>query len=582
MPASSTNPPRQPTGAESALTALRACGVSHVFGIPGGASLALYEALGSVPGLRHFLTRHEQGAGHAACGYAQASGRLGVCFATSGPGATNLVTALMDAHMDSVPVLALTGQVGSGQLGTDAFQETDICSIVSPVTKFTSEVTTASDVEAAVHEAVGRAISGRPGPVLLSITKDALAGTVGTPRPRRPIRAPRPADPAAVSSAVDLLLAASRPVLYVGGGAVKAAAAEPLRALAEYLHVPVAATLMAQGVFPSGHRLYLGMPGMHGTVPAVAALQRADLILAVGARFDDRVTGELDGFAPHARIVQIEIDARELSRKRVADVELHADCALALSALLDEARRRRRDDTPPDQSDWWNLICDWRARYPLGSTENESVLTAPYVLRRLAVLTGGPRAIYTAGVGQHQMWAAQLLTHHTPRTFLTSGGAGTMGYAIPAALGAQAAYPDADVWAIDGDGCFQMTNQELATCVHEQLPIKVAVINNSTLGMVRQWQDLFYEGHIQQVDLDTRDGPTSPDITALALAYGCAAERVTRREDVDRAIMAASAVRDRPAVLEFVVPRTDMVWPMVPAGVSNDEILIARGLRPRF
>ncbi|MET8573603.1 biosynthetic-type acetolactate synthase large subunit [Streptomyces sp. NPDC005012] len=576
--------PRPRTGAESVLEALRACGVSHVFGLPGGANLPLYRALGGAPWLRHVLTRHEQGAGHAASGYAQATGRIGVCFATSGPGATNLVTPLMDAHMDSVPILAVTGQVDSGQLGSDAFQETDICSVVRPVTKYTAEITAAADIDAAVREAVGRALSGRPGPVLLSITKDALVGEVPSPDTAAaiPVTPPPRADPESVERAAALLLASRRPVLYVGGGAVKAAASGPLRELAELLRLPAVTTLMAQGAFPGGHDLHLGMPGMHGTVPAVAAMQRADLLLAVGARFDDRVTGRLEGFAPEARVIHIDIDRREISRKRQADVALHADCSQALRALLEALRRQLLGTPVPDFTPWWNTLDTWRDRYPKGSGGDGFRLTAAYVLERLDALVSGPRTVYTVGVGQHQMWAAQLLNCERPRTFLTSGGAGSMGYAIPAALGAQVALPDAEVWAVDGDGCFQMTNQELATCVHERLPVKVAVINNSSLGMVRQWQELFHDGDIQHTDLDTDEGSQSPDITQLALAYGCAAWKVTRPEEVDRAVIAASAVRDRPVVLEFVVPRTDMVWPMVPAGVSNEEILVARDLRPRL
>ncbi|MFJ4917587.1 biosynthetic-type acetolactate synthase large subunit [Streptomyces sp. NPDC088726] len=582
-PIGDSSTPWPHTGAAALLEALRGCGVSHVFGLPGGANLPLYTALGGAPWLRHVLTRHEQGAGHAASGYAQATGRIGVCFATSGPGATNLVTPLMDAHMDSVPVLAITGQVDSGQLGSNAFQETDICSVVRPVTKYAAEITNAADIAAAVRDAAGRALNGRPGPVLLSITKDALAGAVESAGPiAGPVVAsPLQLDPASVERAVTLLLSSKRPVLYVGGGVVKAGASGPLRQLAELLRLPVVTTLMAQGAFPGSHLLHLGMPGMHGTVPAVAAMQHADLLLAVGARFDDRVTGRLDGFAPDARVVHIDIDQRELSRKREADVALHADCSHAVQALLVEVGRRLSSVPAPDLSKWWGTLDRWRERYP-SDADDSSQLTARYVLQRLDVLTNGPRTVYTVGVGQHQMWAAQLLSCERPRSFLTSGGAGTMGYAIPAAIGAQVAHPDAEVWAIDGDGCFQMTNQELATCVHERLPIKVAVINNSSLGMVRQWQELFYDGDIRHTDLDTDDGQLSPDITKLALAYGCAAWKVTRPEGVDRAVTAASTVRDRPVVLEFVVPRTDMVWPMVPAGVSNDDILIARDMRPRL
>ncbi|WP_211827753.1 biosynthetic-type acetolactate synthase large subunit [Streptomyces alfalfae] len=578
--------PRRMSGAAAALSMLERAGVKLLFGIPGGANLPLYQTLSEFPGLRHILTRHEQGAGHAASGHAQATGTLGVCLATSGPGATNLVTALMDAHMDSVPVLAITGQVDSSQLGTAAFQEADICSIVAPITKYAVEVTRATDVADAVGEAIRCALSGRPGPALVSITKDALAGTVqfvpaSWPDPC-PAEPPQPT-PALIERAAELLLAAKRPVLYVGGGVIKADAAAPLRELAETLDVPVVTTLMARGAFPDTHRQHLGMPGMHGTVAAVAALQAADLVIAAGARFDDRVTGKLDSFAPRAAVVHIDIDNGELNRKRRADVALHADCHAALTALTDQVRRSMlARTTSRGLGDWWERLDSWRSRYPQGYQDQGDGLMPQYVIERLGVLTAGPGTVYTTGVGQHQMWASQFIQHNYPRAFVNSGGAGTMGYALPAALGVQAALPDAEVWAIDGDGSFAMTCQELATCVHADLPVKVAVLNNASLGMVRQWQDLFHEQNFVETDLDSPAKPPSPDITALARAYGCAVHRCDHPEEVDRAVLAASAIRDRPTVIEFVVSKSAMVWPMVPPGVSNDEIEIARGLRPHF
>ncbi|KUL53224.1 acetolactate synthase 1 catalytic subunit [Streptomyces sp. NRRL S-1521] len=574
------------SGAAAALSMLERAGVKLLFGIPGGANLPLYQTLSEFPGLRHILTRHEQGAGHAASGHAQATGTLGVCLATSGPGATNLVTALMDAHMDSVPVLAITGQVDSSQLGTAAFQEADICSIVAPITKYAVEVTRATDVADAVGEAIRCALSGRPGPALVSITKDALAGTVqfvpaSWPDPC-PAEPPQPT-PALIERAAELLLAAKRPVLYVGGGVIKSDAAAPLRELAETLDLPVVTTLMARGAFPDTHRQHLGMPGMHGTVAAVAALQAADLVIAAGARFDDRVTGKLDSFAPHAAVVHIDIDNGELNRKRRADVALHADCHAALTALTDQVcRSMLARTTSRGLGDWWERLGSWRSRYPQGYQDQGDGLMPQYVIERLGVLTAGPGTVYTTGVGQHQMWASQLIQHNYPRAFVNSGGAGTMGYALPAALGVQAALPDAEVWAIDGDGSFAMTCQELATCVHADLPVKVAVLNNASLGMVRQWQDLFHEQNFVETDLNSLAKPPSPDITALARAYGCAVHRCDHPEEVDRAVLAASAIRDRPAVIEFVVSKSAMVWPMVPPGVSNDEIEIARGLRPHF
>jgi acetolactate synthase-1/2/3 large subunit len=557
-----------------------------MFGIPGGANLPLYQTLKNFPDLRHVLTRHEQGAGHAASGYAQATGALGVCLATSGPGATNLVTALMDAHMDSVPVLALTGQVERSQLGTATFQETDICSIVAPVTKYAVEVTRAGEAAVAVREAIGQALSGRPGPVLVSLTKDALADTTTTaPAALMAPELPEPPQPAAeqIERAAELLHGAERPVLYVGGGVIKANASEPLRELAESLNLPVVTTLMARGAFPDSHRQHLGMPGMHGTVAAVAALQEADLVVAVGARFDNRVTGKLDSFAPHAAVVHIDIDHGELNRKRRAEVALHAHCHAALTALVCRVREVASPPLPERRlAPWWDRLNDYRSRYPLGYPDRGDELMPQYVIEQLGVLTAGPETVYTAGVGQHQMWASQFIRHDRPRAFVNSGGAGTMGYAVPAALGVQVAFPDAEVWAIDGDGSFQMTCQELATCVHSGLPVKVAVINNASLGLVRQWQDLFHDKEFIDSDLDSPTTPTSPDITALARAYGCAAYRCERPEEVDRAVLAAAGVRDRPAVIEFVVAKDAMVWPTVPMGVSNDEIMVARGLRPDF
>ncbi|MGW5603799.1 biosynthetic-type acetolactate synthase large subunit [Streptomyces rochei] len=578
--------PHATSGAAAALRVLWYAGVRVMFGIPGGANLPLYQTLKEFPGLRHILTRHEQGAGHAASGYAQATGSLGVCLATSGPGATNLVTALMDAHMDSVPVLALTGQVEASQLGTAAFQETDICSIVAPVTKYAVEVTHARDVARVVREAITQALSGRPGPVLVSITKDALTGTTTAASAALTVPAlAEPLQPAAeqIERAAELLHSAERPVLYVGGGVVKADAAKPLRDLAELLNLPVVTTLMARGAFPGSHRQHLGMPGMHGTVAAVAALQEADLVVAVGARFDNRVTGKLESFAPHAAVVHIDIDRGELNRKRRATVAVHAHCSPALTALVRQVRELHPCDQPEQRlSEWWLRLDSYRARYPLGYPDRDGELMPQYVIERLGVLTAGPATVYTAGVGQHQMWASQLIQHDRPRSFVNSGGAGTMGYAIPAALGVQAAFPDAEVWAIDGDGSFQMTCQELATCVHSCLPVKVAVLNNASLGLVRQWQDLFHNREFIESDLDSPTAPTSPDITELARAYGCAAYRCDSPEEVDRAVLAASSVRDRPVVIEFVVAKDAMVWPTVPMGVSNDEIMIARGLRPDF
>ncbi|MGG2461461.1 biosynthetic-type acetolactate synthase large subunit [Streptomyces sp. RGM 3693] len=566
------------TGARIALRTLLAEGVDTLFGIPGGAVLPLYQELHTEPAVRHILVRHEQGAGHAARGYAQAGGRLGVCVATSGPGATNLVTPLMDAFMDSVPVLALTGQVPRHLLGTSAFQETDICAIAAPVTKEAIQVTDAADIAKTLHHATHTALEGRPGPVLVDITKDALQAKAAAHLPcdPRPMPTPLPPGPEEIATLVRVLLDARRPVLYAGGGIVASGAHRALVDLAETVQAPVVTTLMARGTFPDGHPLYLGMPGMHGTVAAVAALQHADLIVALGARFDDRVTGELDTFAPEAVVVHLDIDPREISRKRHADHALVGDLAVVLPLLGARAAAERR---APRTGAWLCRVEDWKRRYPRGYETQPGVLSAQFVMERLAVASG-PGTVYTTGVGQHQMWAAQYLRLPGPRSFITSGGAGTMGFAIPAALGARAARPDADIWAVDGDGSFQMTCCELATCAAAGLPVKVAVINNGVLGMVRQWQTLFYDGDHAHTDLGTAH--RRPDIVGLAEANGCMGLRCERAEDVDTILAAARAVTGCPVVIDFVVSPDEMVWPMVPPGVPNDDVLVARDLRPTF
>ncbi|MDT9686486.1 biosynthetic-type acetolactate synthase large subunit [Streptomyces sp. TRM76323] len=571
-----TDEERHVTGAAAALHALRNADVRVVFGIPGRAIVPLYHTLGDFPEIRHILTRHEQGAGHAASGYAQATGRLGVCLSTSGPGATNLVTALMDAQKDSVPVLAITGQVESDQLGTGAFQEADICSVVSSVTKYSVEVTRAEDVFPAVTEAARRAMSGRPGAVLVSITLDAFNGRAPAPGDGPKAADPPAPEPARIEQAVAALLAARRPVLYAGGGVVRGEAAGPLRELAEEIGVPVLTTLMARGAFPDGHRLGFGMPGMYGTIAATAAMQNADLILAVGARFDSRVTGKLDAFAPDARVVHIDIDDGEISRRRRADIAVTAHCRPALTMMRDRVREalgsgRHRH---PDLSSWWDTLDGWRSRHEPGHGEEvDGALDPRYAVERLGALTAGPNTLYTAGVGQHQVWAAKHIRYERPRTFITTCGAGTMGYAVPAAMGVQAAHPDAQVWAIDGDGSFQMMCQELATCVQARLPIKVAVINNAMLGMVRQWQDLWYSHDDEETDLSDHKENQSPDISALARAYGCAAFTCADPGEVDRVVTRASAVRDRPVVVEFLVSQSARSYPLAPPHAPVPDLL---------
>jgi acetolactate synthase-1/2/3 large subunit len=579
------------TGAQSLVRSLEAVGVEVIFGIPGGAILPAYDPLFDSK-VRHVLVRHEQGAGHAATGYAQASGKVGVCMATSGPGATNLVTPLADAHMDSVPIVAITGQVPSHAIGTDAFQEADIRGITMPVTKHNFLVTDADEIPQRIAEAFHLASTGRPGPVLVDIPKDVLQARTDfawPPRMELPGYKPttRPHGKQ-VREAAALIAGARRPVLYVGGGVLKAGATEELAALAELTGAPVVTTLMARGAFPDSHPQNLGMPGMHGNVTAVTALQKADLLVALGARFDDRVTGQLSSFAPDALVVHADIDPAEIGKNRKADVPIVGDARETIVALLEAVRGEQEAGRTPDLTAWWAQLDDWRQRYPLGyDWPDDGALSPQYVIERLGAIAG-PDAIYAAGVGQHQMWAAQFVKYEKPNTWLNSGGLGTMGYAVPAAMGAKYGRPETTVWAIDGDGCFQMTNQELATCAIEGIPIKVAVINNGNLGMVRQWQTLFYEGRYSSTKLHAQDADGNPkpvripDFVTLAEALGCVGLRCESKDDVDAVIEKAMAIDDAPVVIDFVVGHDAQVWPMVAAGASNDDILAARDVRPVF
>ncbi|MEU8383540.1 acetolactate synthase large subunit [Streptosporangium sp. NPDC048865] len=569
----------QMTGAQALVRALEHVGVDTVFGIPGGAILPAYDPLYDSTKVRHVLVRHEQGAGHAAQGYAQATGKVGVCMATSGPGATNLVTPIADAYMDSVPMVAITGQVPSGAIGTDAFQEADISGITMPITKHNFLVTDPDDIPRTIVEAFHIASTGRPGPVLVDIAKDALQAKTTFQWPvvmqlpgYRPVTRPHSKQ---IREAAKLIAEARRPVLYVGGGVHRAGASAQLLEFAELTGIPVITTLMARGTFPDSHPQHMGMPGMHGSVSAVGALQKSDLIIGLGVRFDDRVTGQLSTFAPHAKVVHADIDPAEISKNRHADVPIVGDCKEVLSDLISVVRNEERKG---DYTDWWTALNAYKATYPLGYTEFEDGSLAPqYVMERLSELVG-PDAVYTAGVGQHQMWAAQFIGYENPGTFINSGGAGTMGFAVPAAMGAKMGLPDTTVWAIDGDGCFQMTNQELATCAIEGVPIKVAIINNGNLGMVRQWQTLFYNERYSNTDLQTVR--RIPDFVKLAEAYGCVGLRCERPEDVDATIKKAMEINDVPVVVDFVVHQDAMVWPMVAAGTSNDEIKFARDMAP--
>ncbi len=572
------------SGAESLVRSLEEMGVDVIFGIPGGAILPAYDPLLDSTKVRHILVRHEQGAGHAAEGYASATGRVGVCIATSGPGATNLVTPLADAMMDSVPIVAITGQVGSSAIGTDAFQEADIRGITMPVTKHNYLVTDPDFIPQAIAEAFHIASTGRPGPVLVDITKDALqAATTFSWPPTMQLPGYRPTlrpHGKQIREAARLIKAARRPVFYIGGGVIRARASEALRQLVDLTQIPLVTTLMARGAVPDDHPMHLGMPGMHGSVSAVTGLQRADLLIALGTRFDDRVTGKLSTFAPLAKVIHADIDPAEIGKNREAHVPIVGDCLEVIEALIQELSG---EDAVGDYSAWQAETGQFKDTYPLGYTPPESGLLSPqYVIERLGAING-PETTYVAGVGQHQMWAAQFVKYSRPNSWLNSGGLGTMGYAIPAAMGAKAAEPERTVWAIDGDGCFQMTNQELATCTIENIPIKVALINNSSLGMVRQWQTLFYNERYSATDLHTgHETVHVPDFVKLAEAYGCVGLRCDRAEDVDDVIQQANEINDRPVVIDFVVCRDAMVWPMVPAGVSNDEIMYARGLSPTW
>ena len=567
------------SGAKSLVQSLEFAGVDVMFGLPGGAILPAYDPIFD-SSIRHILVRHEQGAGHAATGYAQVTGRVGVCIATSGPGATNLVTPLADAAMDSVPMVAITGQVPSAAIGTDAFQEADIRGITMPFTKHNYLITNPLDIPRAIAEAFYIANSGRPGPVLVDIAKDALQKETEFVWPKdlslpgyHPQIEP---ENQAIKDAAALIAQSAKPVFYVGGGVIKANAAKELMQLAELLGAPVVTTLMALGSFPDSHPQHYSMPGMHGTVAAVTALQKADLLITLGARFDDRVTGKLSTFAVNAKVIHADIDPAEIGKNRYADVPVVGDLKHTIAALI-PALKAEFTKGRADLAPWLASMNKLRATYPLGyDLPKDGSLSPQYVIERISAITG-PEAIYVAGVGQHQMWAAQFVKYENPRTWLNSGGLGTMGYAVPAAMGAKVGAPDTTVWAIDGDGCFQMTNQELVTCALNNIPIKVAIINNESLGMVRQWQTLFYEGRYSNTSLESK---RVPDFVKLADAMGCVGLTCDRPEDVDAIIKKANSINDQPVVVDFRVFRDAMVWPMVAAGTSNDDIMIAREMAP--
>jgi len=564
------------TGAQALVASLEHAGVEVIFCIPGGGILPAFDPLYDSE-MRQILVRHEQGAGHAAEAYAITTGKVGVCIATSGPGATNLVTPISDAYMDSVPIVAITGQVASASIGTDAFQEADIRNITTPITKHNFLVTKTEDIPQAIKEAFHIASTGRPGPVLVDIAKDAQNGVAPFVWPKtvnlpgyKPTTRPHGRQ---VKQASTMIIEAKRPVLYIGGGVAKAGAAEQLLQFAHTTGIPVTTTLMAQDIFPPTDPLALGMPGMHGTVAAVGALQKADLLIAIGTRFDDRVTGMLSSFAPLAKVIHADIDPAEIGKNRTADLPIVGDA----KAVLVELNTLMEGVALPDWSEWRAYLDRLKQRYPLGWTEPDDGMLAPQaVIKRIGELVG-PEAIYVTGVGQHQMWSAQFLPHARPHSWVTSGGSGTMGFCVPAAMGAKVGNPDKVVFGIDGDGSFQMTNQEITTCSINHIPIKIAIMRNNTLGMVRQWQTLFFGKRYSNTDLHTDQ---LPDFVKLSEAMGAVAFRVTKPEEVDDAINKALAINDRPVVIEFQVSTDALVLPMVPAGASNDEILVAPGVTP--
>ncbi len=566
------------TGAQALIKSLEHEGVEVVFGLPGGAILPVYDPLLDSP-IRHILVRHEQGAGHMAEGYAQVTGRPGVAMVTSGPGATNIVTPLANAAMDSVPIVVITGQVATTAIGTDAFQECPITGVTMDITKHNWLVTDVDDLPRVVAEAFHVATTGRPGPVLIDVPKDISNAQMDWYWPESIDDLDLPGyhpqvngDPALVAKAVDLILSAERPVIYAGGGILKARASEALRRLAEVTGIPVTTTLMSRGSFPDSHPLALGMPGMHGNYTAVTAMQQADLLIALGSRFDDRVTGKVSAFAPGAKVIHVDIDPAELGKVRRAEVPIVGDCRLVIDAML-ECLEARKDELGPPRNlgPWIAQIAEWKARFPLtyDRSPSEGVLKPQYVVECLSD-QAPDETIVVAGVGQHQMWASQWWRFERPNTWVNSGGAGTMGYAVPAAIGAKVGRPDATVWAIDGDGCFQMTAQELVTASAERIPVKIAILNNAYLGMVRQWQEMFYDERYSEVYLS----PDLPDYVKWAEAMGCVGLRVESPEEVPAAIDKANSIDDRPVVIDFRTDAFEKVYPMVPAGASNDDIVV--------
>ena len=578
-------------GGQALIKSLEMEGVEVMFGLPGGAILPVYDPIIDSP-IRHILVRHEQGAGHMAEGYAHATGKPGVAMVTSGPGATNIVTPLADAYMDSVPMVVITGQVPTAAIGTDAFQEADITGITQSVTKHNFLVTSAQDIPMAIRQAFHIATTGRPGPVLVDIPKDIVDPT--NPRSAMEWEWPTDAEVAAalpgykptttghprkIKEAATMMLAAERPVIYAGGGILKARGAEALRELAELLGFPVVTTLMARGAFPDDHELSLGMPGMHGNYTAIMSMQESDLLIALGSRFDDRVTGKVPAFAPHAKIIHADIDPAELGKVRRPDVPIVGDARLIIEALVDEVKSQIDKGTKvPDITAWRSTLSGWQEQYPLAYEQpEEGELLKPQMVLEALRDSAPEDCIVASGVGQHQMWASQYWTFRHPYTWINSGGLGTMGFSVPAAIGAKVGRPDRMVWAIDGDGCFQMTAQELVTAAAERIPVKIAILNNAYLGMVRQWQEMFYDERYSEVYLS----PDLPDYVKWAEAMGCVAFRVEHPEDIQPTIDKANAIDDRPVVIEFRTDASEKVFPMVAAGQSNSDVQVPPFQRAR-
>jgi acetolactate synthase I/II/III large subunit len=570
-------------GGQALIKALEMEGVETIFGLPGGAILPVYDPIIDSP-IRHILVRHEQGAGHMAEGFAHATGKPGVCMVTSGPAATNVVTPLCDAYMDSVPMVCITGQVPFSAIGTDAFQECDTVGITRSVTKHNELITEAQDIPLMVRQAFHLATTGRPGPVLLDVPKDI----VDPKNPRSQLEWYWPSDeevaaslpgykpttkghPKMIRQAAELILQARRPVIYAGGGILKARAAEALRELVELCEIHVVTTLMARGAFPDDHPLCLGMPGMHGNYTAVTSMQRSDLLIALGSRFDDRVTGKVDGFAPDAKVIHVDVDPAELGKVRRPDVPIVGDCRLVIEELIAAVRDLTATGVAfPDRAEWRQQVSGWQERFPLTYEQSEpgEALKPQFVLERLRDNTPED-TIVASGVGQHQMWTSQYWRFNHPYTWVNSGGLGTMGFSVPAAIGAKVGRPDRMVWAVDGDGCFQMTAQELVTAASERIPVKVAILNNAYLGMVRQWQEMFYDERYSEVYLS----PDLPDYKLWAEAMGCVGMRVESPEEVDAAIQKANEIDDRPVVIDFRTDSREKVYPMVPSGLTNDQIV---------